>query len=304
MKLQSKTPKKALNKAFLKLKPSRLEIDSFKENINKLLNRSNDIESEEFHKNLISDFLKETYYKSHYFINTKGRNDLVIHLGNTAETNVGTIIEAKKPTNKYEMITKENLNVKAFHELILYFLRERITNKNLDIKHLIATNNYEWFIFDAKQFEQIFAQNKKFVKQFKEFENGQLSGTSTDFFYTEIASKYISEIETQIEASYFDIREYQKLFNGEAKKEDVKLIALYKIFSPEHLLKLPFANDSNSLNKAFYNELLHIIGLVEVKDNGKKLIKRNKEGQRHSAAILENTIIPNVQLNHLKKGIH
>jgi len=42
-------------------------------------------------------------------------------------------------------------------------------------------------------------------------------------------------------------------------------VPLYKILSPVHLLKLPFANDSNSLDKNFYDELLHIIGLEEVK---------------------------------------
>jgi hypothetical protein len=35
---------------------------------------------------------------------------------------------------------------------------------------------------------------------------------------------------------------------------------------------LPFIKDSNSLDKAFYGELLHIIGLTEIKDKGKKMI--------------------------------
>lgn len=49
-------PRKALNKAFLKVKPIRTEIESFKTNLISLLDRTNDIESEEFHKNLVSDF--------------------------------------------------------------------------------------------------------------------------------------------------------------------------------------------------------------------------------------------------------
>ncbi len=51
-------PRKALNKAFLKVKPIRTEIESFKTNLIQLLDRSNDTESEEFHKNLI-DQVKE-----------------------------------------------------------------------------------------------------------------------------------------------------------------------------------------------------------------------------------------------------
>ena len=53
------------------------------------------------------------------------------------------------------------------------------------------------------------------------------------------------------------------------KKDDNILIALYKLLSPEHLLKLPFVNDSNSLDKTFYAELLHIIGLTETKEGSK-----------------------------------
>lgn len=55
-------PRKALNKAFLKVKPNRIEIDGFKTNLITLLDRTNDTESEEFHKNLVIDFLKKTYY--------------------------------------------------------------------------------------------------------------------------------------------------------------------------------------------------------------------------------------------------
>lgn len=140
MNLKELKPKKALNKAYLKVKPNRLAIESFKANLITLLDLSNDKESEEFHKNLVSDFLKDTYYKKNHFINTKGRNDLVIHNGADAKTTVGVIIEAKKPTNKAEMISTKKLNAKALQELVLYYLRERITHKNLEVKHLIVTN--------------------------------------------------------------------------------------------------------------------------------------------------------------------
>jgi len=131
MTLKQLSPKIALNKAFLKVKPTRAEINVFKANLTTLLNSINDAESEEFHKNLLSDFLKNTYYKQHHFINTKGRNDLVIHNGETAQTTVGVIIEAKKSANKTEMPTTEKLSVKAFQELVLYYMRERITHNNI-----------------------------------------------------------------------------------------------------------------------------------------------------------------------------
>ena len=298
MEIKILKPRKAINKAFLKIKPNRTEIESFKTNLIELLDRTNDTESEEFHKNLVSDFLKDTYYKNNHFINTKGRNDLVIHNGNKAKSTVGVIIEAKKPTNKSEMLTKEKINVKAFQELVLYYLRERITHKNLEIKYLVATNINEWFIFDSNVFEKQFAQNKGFVKQFNDFENGRLAGKTTDFFYKEIAEPFVNGLKNDIEFTFFDIREYEKPLRNDNPKDDNKLISLFKLLSPEHLLKLPFANDSNSLDKRFYGELLHIIGLSETKDGSKKLIERNKKGERNTGSFLENAII---QLDSLDK---
>ena len=235
MDLKILLPRKALNKVFLKVKPNLTEIENFKTNLIQLFNRINETESEEFHKNLVSDFLKKTYYDPNHFINTKGRNDLVIHNKEKANSSVGVIIEAKKPTNKSEMLSQENINVKAFQELVLYFLRERITNKNLEIKYLAVTNIYEWFIFDANLFEKHFAQNKALINQFNEFENGSLAGKTTDFFYKEIAEPFVNAIKHEVEFTYFDIRQYEKILRNNDKKDDNKLIALFKIFSPEHL---------------------------------------------------------------------
>src|SRR5690554_4274656 len=298
MELHLLRPKKALNKAFLKVKPNRTEIQNFKANLIQLLDRINDTESEEFHKNLVIDFLKKTYYDPNHFINTKGRNDLVIHNGPESNSTVGVIVEAKKPTNKSEMVTTEKLNTKAFQELVLYYLRERITHKNLEVKHLVITNINEWFIFDATTFDRLFAQNKNLVKQFNDFEGGRLADTKTDFFYKQIAEPLIAGITTEIEFTHFNLQDYQKLLRNDDKTDDSKLIALFKLLSPEHLLKLPFTNDSNSLDKRFYSELLHIIGLTETKEGSKKLIERNKEGERNTGSILEDAII---QLDSLDK---
>lgn len=294
-------PRKAINKAFLKVKPNRSEIEVFKGNLITLIDRINDSESEEFHKNLVSDFLKDTYYKQSHFINTKGRNDLVIHNGKNAESTVGVILETKNPSNKAEMITTKKLNAKAFQELVLYYLRERIAHKNLELKHLVATNCSEWFIFDATLFDRIFAQNRVLVKQFIEFEAGRLADTKTDFFYKQVAEPFIDTIVSQLEFTYFNIQEFKKQLRSKEKEDESSLIALYKILSPEHLLKLPFVNDSNSLDKRFYSELLHIIGLTETKEGGKKLIGRNHEGARYSGTILENTIIELDSLDKLSR---
>ena len=56
-------------------------------------------------------------------------------------------------------------------------------------------------------------------------------------------------------------------------------------------MKLYTADDANTLNKNFYNELLHILGLEEVKTGGKKLIKRKSKNDRDVGSMIENTIL-------------
>ncbi len=294
----AREPRKALNKAFLKVKVSRSDIEKFKANFVTLLDHINEKESEEFHKNLMADFLKNTYYRSNYFINTRERNDLVIHNQKEAKSSVGVILEVKKPKNKAEMVKRDNLNDQALQELVSYFLRERITHKNLEIKYLIITNIYEWFIFDAQIFEKCFFENKKLIEQFEDFEARRLTGTTTEFFYKEIAKPAIEAIKDELIFTYFDIREYEQIVRNNNPVDDEKLIALFKLLSPQHLLKLPIANDSNTLDKGFYSELLYIIGLTEAKEKNKKLIKRQPQDKQTSGSLIENAIS---QLDSLDK---
>jgi hypothetical protein len=290
MELNILTLRKSINKAFLKVKPNRTQIETFKKNIANLFDQIKESESEEFHKNIISEFLKNTYYSPTNYINTKGRSDLVIHNGKDSNSTVGVLFEVKKPGNKSEMPTCKDINTKAFHELILYYLRERITNKNIEIKQLVITNIFEWFIFNANDFEILFSSDKNLVKQFEDFENERLSGRNTDFFYKSIAETFCNNLESAIPVTHFNIRDFETTIKNADREDDNKLIALYKIFSPEHLLKLPFANDSNNLDKTFYNELLHIIGLEETKEGSKKLIGRKIEKKRNPGSLIENSI--------------
>ena len=57
MKINKLNPRKALNKAFFKVKPNRVDIERFKANLIQLPDGTNDTESEEFHKNLVPDFI-------------------------------------------------------------------------------------------------------------------------------------------------------------------------------------------------------------------------------------------------------
>ena len=280
---------KSLNKAYRQIPVDRRVFDGFKTQLSNYYEQISVINTEEKLKGDLMDFLKFTFYGQNYKVSPNGDIDCAIHLGVNTTDPVGVIIEVKKPTNVGEMITREDLNRKALQELLLYYLRERHTNKNIQLKQLIVTNIYEYFVFDGQEFERLFYSNKKLIKRFEEFNDGVLTSEKTDFFYKEIAADFIAKVLDHITYTWFDIRKY-KIFLDTGN--DKRLIELFKFFSPEHMLKKRFQNDSNSLNTKFYSELLYIIGLEEVveKDSNKHIITRRKEGERNQASILENAI--------------
>ncbi|WP_347159458.1 DUF7149 domain-containing protein [Pontibacter chitinilyticus] len=276
-------PRQALNKAYLRLKTSRTDMEGFKQALRTLLDSINLSESEEHAKNQLRDFLKCVYYDK-YGVNTKGKTDLVIHTGATTKSNAGVLLEVKRPTNKADMPTPDNLNYKAVHELLLYYLRERLEHKNHDLRHLVVTSVHEWFVFDALEFDRLFYRNAQLRKDFTDWAAGRKASASTDFFYKEIAAPYIASLSESISFTHFNLKDYEKPLRNKNLQDDVKLVALYKLLSPAHLLKEAFANDANSLDQGFYRELLHIIGLEEVKEGGRKLIRR-KEKPNHGSLL-------------------
>ena len=280
---------KSLNKAYRQIPVDRTVFDTFKKQLSILYEQILSINTEEKLKGDLMDFLKLSFYGQDYKVSPNGDIDCAIHLGNSVDDPVGVIFEVKKPTNVSEMITREDLNRKALQELLLYYLRERHTKKNFQLKQLVVTNVYEFFVFDAQEFERLFYSNKKLIKRFEEFNAGELTSEKTNFFYKEIAADFIAQVVDQLTFTWFDIRKYKvHLESG----NDKRLIELFKFFSPEHLLKKRFQSDSNSLNTKFYSELLYIIGLEEVeeKDSHKRIITRRNKSERHQASILENAI--------------
>lgn len=290
MKLALQTPKKVL-KAFLKQKPLRSEIDLFKTNLIALLDKMKTIErrpkdeTEEHLKNDLRDFLRDTYYRDTHSINTKDKKDLVVHLGKGTDSEVGVIIEAKRPSNTAEMVTADNPNKKALQELILYYFDERNGAGNNQLKHLIVTNVQEWYILDANLFDKHVYRNTQLKKLYDTKRNDK---KDNPWFYEEV-SKVIAKMDVDLPCTYFDIREYDTILRNNKKEDDRELSALYKILSPQHLLKIASPNDSNALNEKFYKELLHLIGLEEAKEGGKNIIRRKKDGE-NPASLIELTI--------------
>ena len=288
------SPSKSINKAYKQVTIERSSFNNFCSCLCKLFDDINDSQTEETQKTHLQAFFAKTFYEN-YYMAPEGDIDLTIHLDKTENSHVGLIIEVKNTTNKNEMVSCNDLNKKALQELLLYYLRERLTRNNTDLKYLVATNIFEYFIFDAQTFEKFFFNNGKLKKEFIDFENGAKSGTKTDFFYKEIASKYIAEVAKDLDYTYFNLLDYKNLLNKNSVPEadDLsckKLVELYRVFSDTHLLKLSFQNDSNSLNKNFYSELLYILGLEEKKVDNKNVIVRKEEGKRNDSSLIENAI--------------
>lgn len=290
MKLKIKTPLESINKAYRNQTIPNSEINLLNDELKKVMEDLNANQDEEYHKNLISHFLRKVFYKDEYHINVNKRQDLVIRSGKNKDDSVNVIIEFKKPLSR-EMITKENPNVKSFHQLIYYYLEERIYNQNPKVKNLIITNLVDWYIFDEVWFSKNIFNNVQFKKDYEEFKVNKGKGTKD--FYNDIAYPFLEKLDDEIPCTYFNLQSYSKFTKNQ-------IAELYRVFSPDHLLKKPFANDSNQLNREFYNELLWIIGLEEIKIANKKIIQRLPIKERHDASLLENTIHKIQTSNKLK----
>jgi hypothetical protein len=182
MKPVALTPSQSLDKSYRLQNVGREQIELFKREYLQLLGRIDEKESEENAKGHLTDFLKNVYYAPAYLVATKGRTDFVIHTGRDAASPAGVLFETKRPANRSEMVTRSNLNAKAMHELMLYYLRERTGSRNSDMRHLVITNLYEWFTFDAAVFERLFYRNATLLKDYHAWAAGQKVSTGNDLF--------------------------------------------------------------------------------------------------------------------------
>lgn len=278
-------PSQAVNKAYLKQSIGEAEIKRFKEAMRKMLKNVNANESEEHNKNLVIEFLSTAFYKNTNAINTNGKTDAAIYESpDSIHSDSLVLIEAKGP-GRPDMAKRAELNCKALHELILYYIRQEENKNNTKIKHLIITNCYEWFVFDKLVFYRLFLANKKFVKEVIDADREN----TTDYVYGQVIRKRVEEVKHKLKYTYFDLSEYKDKLNNDTVITSRKFISIYKLLSPTHLLKLPFQNDHNVLNRAFYNELLYIMGVEEVTDDKVKKIKRLKS-KRQSYSLVEQAI--------------
>ena len=318
MSIQLISPKKSVNSAFLKLPVPVEKMEDFKLSLKNLYSKRNAAQDEEYHKGEIWNFLRKIF-EPDYSVQVNRPIDLCVFNGNTASAKPAVIIEAKSPTNAAEMFSAEHPNVKSLQELVYYFMLEYVQSGNHEIKWLAITNFDEWYFFDVKDFIRYFGnKTKPIYDQFLKFKANQMSGNKTSDFYNEIAKPAIDDFlaSCDINVVRFNLEDACKnVIASPGSKSGInstkqsnaachpersvsgvegskKLLPLFKFLSPETLLAKPFANDSNSLDRNFYAELLHIIGLEEVKEEkgSKKVIRRKKPANRDKASLLESAI--------------
>ncbi|PUD11440.1 type IIG restriction enzyme/methyltransferase [Helicobacter pylori] len=242
--------------------PSKEQLKAFETAFNAFL-ETNQQENENHHNDAFNDLLKGVFkYKVKP---TKKIDSAILNENNEVEV----IIEFKALKNPNEFIKKGDLNVKALHESLFYYLIERKKGNN-NLKHLILATIKELYIIDANEFE-VFNKDKEIKKAFENCHDRKGNDTRTKAFY-DACQKRLNELDHSLKYHYIPL-----------KKENLALI--YQALSPNFLLKIPKYSDANTLNKDFYEELLYILGLEEQNDKGKILIKPSRTKNSLSDAL-------------------
>ncbi|WP_187902215.1 class I SAM-dependent DNA methyltransferase [Helicobacter pylori] len=247
--------------------PTTETIEKFEKEINSLLENAPRQDDEEFQKNEINSFLKNTYG---YRCNTHKKVDSAIYV----DKEVQVLIEVKALNKKTEFPkNKENPLSKAFCQMVLYFLEERKKEKNNSLKHTIICNAHEFFLFDCK--DLLFLKEDKRIKKFYDnYAKKEGTDSSKPKFYKDLEQYLQRDFQGELRYTHFNLSDDFK-----------ELPLIYQVLSHEVLLKQRKTLDANTLNKDFYEELLYILGLEEQNDKGKILIKPSRTENSLSDAL-------------------
>lgn len=258
------------------------EFDIFNKALMQYLERleSSQSENEDYLvANALSPFLTMLNFKTHIKTKQKGKSEIDLSISKDEfSKDLEVLIEAKKPNSK-EFITHTKVNSKALHETILYYFRNR--QLSFSLKFIIITDFYKFYIFKISEFEELFYKNPSFKKLFEEFCNpNSLFKGNTEEFYKEVA-KLIENSKENLKGFLIDLT-----FLKDKQKSNFKnLASIYKTFHRDFLLSEFNPNDANSLNNAFYKELLYILGLCESKQNSKLIIAKSEESKEEQGTF-------------------
>ncbi|EAI4736910.1 Eco57I restriction-modification methylase domain-containing protein [Campylobacter jejuni] len=258
------------------------EFDIFNKALMQYLERleSSQSENEDYLvANALSPFLTMLNFKTHIKTKQKGKSEIDLSISKDEfSKDLEVLIEAKKPNSK-EFITHTKVNSKALHETILYYFRNR--EYSFSLKFIIITDFYKFYIFKISEFEELFYKNPSFKKLFEEFCNpNSLFKGNTEEFYKEVA-KLIENSKENLKGFLIDLT----FLKDKQKSNFKKLASIFKTFHRDFLLSEFNPNDANSLNNAFYKELLYILGLYESKQNSKLIITKSEESKEEQGTF-------------------
>ncbi|OLR50619.1 type IIG restriction enzyme/methyltransferase [Helicobacter pylori] len=246
--------------------PKKETIENFEKEINSLLENAKRQDGEEFQKNEINSFLKNTY---DYHCNTYEKVDSAIYVDGKA----WVLIEVKALNNRNEFPKdRENPLSKAFCQMVFYFLKE-IENNN-SLKHTIIYNAHEFFLFDCKDL-LFLKDDKEITKLHKNCAKKEGTDSKTKRFYSDLEEYLKKDFKGELRYTHFNLSSY----------DPKELPLIYQVLSHEVLLKQKKTLDANTLNKDFYEELLYILGLEEQNEKGKILIKPSRTQNSLSDAL-------------------
>ncbi|GAA7247595.1 class I SAM-dependent DNA methyltransferase [Helicobacter pylori] len=247
--------------------PKEETIENFEKEINSLLENAKGQDGEEFQKDKINKFLKNTYG---YECDIYGNVDSAIYVDGKA----WVLIEVKALNNKNEFPKdRENPLSKAFCQMVFYFLKE-IENNN-SLKHAIICNAHEFFLFDCKDLFNLFQNDKEIKQLHKNCASKEGTDPSTKRFYSDLEEYLKKDFKGELRYTHFNLSSY----------DSKELPLIYQVLSHEVLLKQKKTLDANTLNKDFYEELLYILGLEEQNEKGKILIKQSRTQNSLSDAL-------------------
>ncbi|MGN8387376.1 class I SAM-dependent DNA methyltransferase [Helicobacter pylori] len=263
----TRIPLKDFIKKYNPQTPTKETIEDFEKEINSLLENAKRKDDEEFQKNEINKFLKNTY---NHDCNTNKKVDSAIYV----DGEVRVLIEVKALNNRNEFPKdRENPLSKAFCQMVFYFLKE-IENNN-SLKHAIICNAHEFFLFDCKDLLNLFKNHKRITKLHEDCTKKEGTDPSTKRFYSDLEEYLKKDFKGELRYTHFNLSSY----------DPKELPLIYQVLSQEVLLKQKKTLDANTLNKDFYEELLYILGLEEQNDKGKILIKPSRTQNSLSDAL-------------------
>lgn len=275
------TPSQSIQKSYLRQPTDMGELENFRCQLETLLNELNPTDPEESNKGRVKTFLEQTLWPSTtYEINASEKTDLTIKDKNIGRNVV--LFEFKK-VNSAEMVTKDNLVKKAMFELVLYYILEEHEKKNTSIKHLVISDGYKYFIFEKAEFWELFGKDRKLVSEIKSSEN--TTNEKREYIYNQIIRPKVEAVKDKLSFTFVDLETIAKETSAADIIAKPRFKALFKLFSPIHLQKLPFAEDHNTLNRKFYTELLYIMGLEERGE--KHQIQRLEAKKRQAYSVFE-----------------